>query len=97
MKHSFFRVWFWNTVLYFMGFKNNNFFQKERSLTVVTETPLLLTSCYSAGLGWRLTGAVHITNGSRPLSQVTTGERLSGDLKLMERQQRILGKEMVHL
>lgn len=56
-----------------------------QELTVVTETPLLLSRRYAARMCRGLTGAVDVTHGPRPLNQVAAGERLGGGLKLSER------------
>lgn len=54
---------------------------------MVAEPPLLLIGRYVARVGGRLTGAVEVAGGSRPLKQVTAGQRPTA-LKLEETQSR---------
>lgn len=58
-----------------------------QKLTMVAEPPLLLIGRYVARVGGRLTGAVEVAGGSRPLKQVTAGQRPTA-LKLEETQSR---------
>ena len=55
-----------------------------QKLTMVAEPPLLLIGRYVARVGRWLTGAVEVAGGSRPLKQVTAGQRCTA-LKLEER------------
>lgn len=60
---------------------------------MVAETPLLLIGRRVARVSGGLTGAVEVAAGSRPLNQVTAGQRVAG-FALAEREvtKRILGK-----
>jgi len=64
---------------------------------MITKTPLPLCVCHVARVCRGLTGTFKVANGSGPLNQVTAGERLRGDFKLVEIQQRILSRSLAYL